>query len=89
MSLGREILFARLKKRILRKNEKHFLFFLKNAYFSSKSWKSSPKILIKEEVLGKNHIISERTEDGLSSHAIISISTFLTKIVFFGEGGWP
>ena len=52
MSLGREILFARLKKRILRKNEKHFLFFLKNAYFSSKSWQNSSKIWIKK-VLGK------------------------------------
>ncbi len=34
----------------------------------------------------KNHIISERSEDGLSSHAFISISKFLTKIDFFWGG---
>jgi hypothetical protein len=35
----------------------------------------------------KNRIISERSDDGLSSHAFISISKFLTKIEFLGVGG--
>jgi hypothetical protein len=36
----------------------------------------------------KNRIISERSDDGLFSHAFISISKFLTKIDFLGvEGG--
>jgi hypothetical protein len=36
----------------------------------------------------KNHSVSERAELGLSPHAFISISIFLTKIDFF-EGGGP
>ncbi len=35
----------------------------------------------------KSYIISERARCGLSSHAFISISKFLTKIDFFLSGG--
>jgi hypothetical protein len=35
----------------------------------------------------KNHIVFERAELGLSSHVLISVFIFLTKIDFFeGEG---
>ena len=35
----------------------------------------------------KNHIISERSEDRLSSYAFISFLKFLTKIEYFSRGG--
>ena len=35
----------------------------------------------------KNHIISERSDDGLSSYAFISISEIFKKIDFFWGGG--
>ena len=35
----------------------------------------------------KNHIISERSDDGLSSYAFISISKIFKKIDFFWGGG--
>ena len=34
----------------------------------------------------KNYSVSERAEEGLSSHTFISIFIFLTKIDFFGGG---
>ena len=88
MSLDRELLATRSKNHKLRKNEKDFLFFWKKACFSNSWLQKSSKFLAKKEVSDKNHIISERSEDGLSSYVFISILKFLTKIDFFwGEEG--
>ncbi len=53
-------------------------------FFSRKGLKT----LSKKGCPIKNYSVSERRELGLSSHAFISISIFLTKTDFF-EGGGP
>ena len=88
MSLNREFLATRSKNHKSRKNEKDFLFFWEKACFSSSWLQKSSKFLAKKEVLNKNHIISERSEDGLSSYVLISILKFLKKIDFFLVGRW-
>ena len=85
---GRVLLEMRHRTHLLRKNEKDFSFFSKIACFSSSTSQKSSKILLETSRRKKIHSVSERSDDGLSSHAFISISTFLTKIDFF-EGGRP
>ena len=55
--------------------------------FSVVNHRNHPNFPPKKRHLEKNYIISERSEDGLSSHAFISIWNFLTKVDFFEGGG--
>ena len=80
MSLVGEFWETRSKKYKLRKNEKHFL---KIPDFHRQKNRDHQKFCAKKRHLIKSYSVFERANDGLSSHAFISISTFLTKIVFF------
>ncbi len=66
-----------------------FRFFSrkKNRVFLAVDDKKGLKTLSKKGCPIKNYSVSERGELGLSSHAFISISIFLTKTDFFEGGG--
>jgi hypothetical protein len=59
----------------------------KNRVFLAVDDKKGLKTLSKKGCPIKNYSVSERGELGLSSHAFISISIFLTKTDFFEGGG--
>jgi hypothetical protein len=59
----------------------------KNRVFSAVDDRKGLKTLSKKGCPIKNYSVSERGELGLSSHAFISISIFLTKTDFFEGGG--
>ena len=78
-----------IKMRISHKNMQKLVFFSEKTVFLSSRCEKSSKFSVKNASLDKkNYSVSERVEEGLSSHAFISIFIFLTKIDFFG-GGWP
>ena len=74
----------------------HRVLFLDSYCFSGKIINQEKSLFFKQLVIEiikifsqerqfwiKNHIISERSEDGLSSYIFISILKFLTKIDYF------
>ena len=78
----------------------HRILFLISYFFREKIINQEKSLFFKQLVIEiikifsqerqfwiKNHIISERSEDGLSSYVFISILKFLTKIDFFWGGG--
>ena len=68
-----------IKMRISNKNMQKLVFFSEKTVFLSSRCEKSSKFSVKNASL-------ERAEEGLSSHAFISIFIFLTKIDFFGGG---
>ena len=78
-----------IKIRISNKNTQKLVFFPEKTVFKQ-SMREIIKIFGQKCVIRlKSYSISERAEEGLSSHAFISIFIFLTKIDIFGGGGWP
>jgi hypothetical protein len=78
----------------------HRILFLISYFFREKIINQEKSLFFKQLVIEiikifsqerqfwiKNHIISERSEDGLSSYVFISILKFLKKIDFFLVGG--
>jgi hypothetical protein len=58
-------------------------FSLKKSHFYAVNDGNHPKFWSKKGDLIESYSVSERADDGLSSHACISISMFLTKTDFF------
>jgi hypothetical protein len=74
----------KIKKIINReKTKKIFRFFENKASFRVGDYRNHQNFPPKKWYWKKSYIISERARCGLSSHAFISISKFLTKIDFF------
>ncbi len=78
----------KIKKIIKReKRKKIFRFFKNKPCFRAADWKNHQNFSPKKRYLVKTYIISERSEDGLSSHTLNSISKFLMKNRLFWRGG--
>ena len=81
----------RCRTHLLRKTRNKFFeisdFRKNNRVFLAANDRKELKTSSKKGFQIKNHSVSESAELGLSSHAFISISNFLTKIDFFEGGG--
>ena len=62
-------------------------FSKNNHIFHAAGYRNRQNFRTNKEHWIKKHIISERSEDGLSSYVFISISKFFAKIDFFRGGG--